>query len=156
MLKTIHRYAERANNALACLRAPADLIARLYIARVFFLSGYSKISDWESTLYLFREEYHVPMLPPEFAAVSGTAGELIFSVLLALGLFAPVSAFALFALNIIAFASYYHALIETPAAWHDHLEWGIVLALLMTAKAGALTLDRWLARKVTPHWNDDV
>jgi putative oxidoreductase len=147
MIAVINSQLQRANGLLEYLRPIADLVARLYIARVFFLSGLSKFQDWETTLYLFREEYHVPLVPPEFAAVSGTAGELVFSVLLALGVFTPLSAFALFVLNIVAFASYYQALIETPAAWHDHLEWGIVLALLMTAKAGCISIDGLLRRK---------
>src|ERR1022692_4801645 len=117
MLKTVDAYTQRIGGWLECLRPIADLIARLYVARVFFLSALSKIQDWETTLYLFREEYHVPLLKPELAAILGTAGELTFSVLLALGIFTPLSAFALFVLNIVAFASYYHALIETPAAW---------------------------------------
>lgn len=146
MLRFIDKHVQRANGWLEYARPVADVIARLYIARVFFLSGLSKIQDWETTLYLFREEYHVPLLPPDIAAVCGTAGELAFSVLLAVGLFAPLSAFALFVLNIVAFVSYYHALIDTPAAWRDHLEWGIVLALLMTAKSGAFSLDRVLTK----------
>ena len=152
MFASVDRYAQRASGWLEYLRPVADLIARLYIARVFFLSGLSKIQDWETTLYLFREEYHVPLLPPEIAAVCGTAGELTFSVLLALGVFTPLSACALFVLNIVAFVSYYHALIETPAAWHDHLEWGIVLALLMTAKSSCISLDS-LIRLFFPHPN---
>lgn len=148
MLTTINRYTQRASGWLEYLRPIVDLVARLYIARVFFLSGLTKIQDWESTLYLFRDEYHVPLLPPEIAAVCGTAGELIFSVLLALGVFSPLSAFALFILNIIAFVSYYHTLIEIPAAWHDHLEWGILLALLMTAKSGCISFDGLLRRFV--------
>jgi len=149
MIAIINQYTQRANSWLEYLRPIADLIARLYIARVFFLSGLTKIQDWETTLYLFREEYHVPLLPPEIAAVGGTAGELVFSVLLALGIFTPLSAFALFVLNIVAFASYYHALIETPVAWHDHLEWGIVLTLLMTAKSGCISLDSLIRKKST-------
>jgi putative oxidoreductase len=149
MLSIINAQLQRASGLLEYLRPIADLIARLYIARVFFLSGLSKFQDWETTLYLFREEYHVPLLPPEIAAVCGTAGELVFSVLLALGIFTPLSAFALFVLNIVAFASYYHALIETPAAWHDHLEWGIILALLMTVKSGCISVDNLLKRKST-------
>ena len=147
MLATINRYIQPASRWLSCLHPLAELVARLYVARVFFLSGLSKIQDWQTTLYLFNEEYRVPLLPPELAAVSGTAGELIFSVLLALGVFTPLSAFALFVLNIVAFASYYHVLIESPAAWHDHLEWGIILALLMTAKPGAISLDRLINGK---------
>ncbi len=146
MFKTINRSMDCASGWLAYSRPVVDLIARLYVARVFFLSGLSKIQDWETTLYLFREEYHVPLLKPELAAVSGTAGELTFSVLLALGLFTPLSAFGLFMLNIVAFVSYYHALIETPAAWHDHLEWGIIIALLMTAKSGRISVDGLIAR----------
>ena len=146
MLAIINQYTQRASGWLEYLRPIADLIARLYIARIFFLSGLTKIQDWETTLYLFREEYHVPLLAPEIAAACGTAGELVFSVLLALGIFTPLSAFALFVLNIVAFVSYYQALIETPAAWHDHLEWGIVLALLMTAKSGCISVDRLIQR----------
>lgn len=142
MLTLINRYTQHANDWLEYLRPIADLIARLYIARVFFLSGLTKIQDWETTLYLFREEYHVPLLPPEIAAACGTAGEVGFSILLALGIFTPLSALALFVLNIVAFASYYHVLIESPAAWHDHLEWGIIIALLMTTKSGGISLDR--------------
>ena len=52
------------------------LAARLYLFDVFFKSGLTKIKDWEGTLYLFNNEYHVPVLPPEWAAVMGTAGEL--------------------------------------------------------------------------------
>ena len=36
---------------------------RLYISKVFFLSGLTKIRDWDTTLTLFQDEYHVPVLP---------------------------------------------------------------------------------------------
>ena len=29
-----------------------------------FLSGLTKLRDWETTLTLFADEYHVPLLPP--------------------------------------------------------------------------------------------
>lgn len=142
MFKAIPTYATCANRWLDYFRPVADLVARLYVAHVFFLSGLSKVSDWQTTLYLFREEYHVPLLKPELAAVLGAGGELTFSALLALGLLTQLSAFGLFVVNIVAFVSYYHALIETPAAWHDHLEWGIIIALLMSTKSGCISLDR--------------
>jgi putative oxidoreductase len=126
------------------LRPIADLVARLYVARVFLLSGLSKAQDWEATLYLFREEYHVPLLPPELAAACATAGELGLSVLLAVGLFTRFSALGLFVLNAVAVISYYDALVSTPAGLHDHMEWGIILALLFTAQTGLLSLDRLL------------
>ena len=53
-----------------------DLAIRLYIADVFFAAGLTKIRDWDSTQALFREEYHVPLLPPDVAAMLGAFGEL--------------------------------------------------------------------------------
>jgi putative oxidoreductase len=121
---------------LDSLAAIANLVARLYIAKIFFYSGLSKFQDWESTLYLFREEYQVPLLSPEIAATIGTAGELGLAVLLA--------ASGLFVLNIVAVASYYDALKDSPAGLQDHLEWGILLALLLTTQVQKLTLDHTL------------
>jgi putative oxidoreductase len=125
----------------------ADLVARLYIAKVFFSSGWNKITDWESTLFLFREEYHVPLLPPELAAVLGTGGELFLSVMLALGLFTRFSACGLFVLNIVAVVSYYGALQESPAAIQDHLQWAIIIALLLVGQVRALTVDHLVLRR---------
>jgi len=126
---------------LDALAAVVFLVARLYIAKIFFYSGLSKIKDWETTLYLFREEYQVPLVSPEVAAVMGTAGELGLAVLLAIGLFTRFAACGLFVLNIVAFASYYDALKDSPAAIQDHIEWGILLALLLTAQVQKLTVD---------------
>jgi putative oxidoreductase len=130
---------------LDSLAAIANLVARLYIAKIFFYSGLSKFQDWETTLYLFRDEYQVPLLSPEVAATIGTAGELGLAVLLAVGLFTRFAATGLFVLNIVAVASYYDALKDSPAAMQDHLEWGLLLALLLTTQVQKLTLDHTLA-----------
>jgi len=49
-----------------------------YVSWQFLKSGWLKVSDWQSTLDLFRTEYHVPLLPPALAAVTGAFGELFF------------------------------------------------------------------------------
>jgi len=144
MISTIHNGWKRIEGVLDILAPVVDLGARLYVAKIFFLSGLNKVQDWDTTLYLFREEYHVPFLSPDTAAVLGSAGELGFSVLLALGLLTRFSAGGLSVLNIVAVISYYHALQESPAALQDHLEWGILLALLLTTRVRQLTLDYWL------------
>jgi putative oxidoreductase len=128
----------------------ADLAARLYLARVFFASGWNKIQDWESTLYLFREEYHVPLLPPEVAAYIGAGGELGLSVLLAIGLWTRFAAGGLFVLNIVAVISYYDALKDSPAALLDHLQWGLLLALLLVGTVKHLSVDHLLVRRFLP------
>lgn len=117
---------------LALLAPLADLLARLYIARIFLLSGWNKLADWETTLYLFTEEYHVPLLPGKLAAILGTGGELLFPVLLIFGVMTRLSAAGLFALNIVAVMSYWHVLKNLPVALEDHLVWGVLLAVLAT------------------------
>ena len=81
------------------LLAPvSNLMIRLWIANVFFSAGLLKFQSWDTTMYLFEYEYAVPLLSPEIAAVMGTAVELCFPVLLALGLMGRFAAFVLYLL----------------------------------------------------------
>lgn len=148
LLANIARGIRHANAALAFLLPLTDFAARLYIAKVFLLSGWSKISDWETTLYLFREEYHVPLLNPELAAVLASGAELALPVLLVAGVFTQLSALGLFVLNIVAVVSYYATLSQSPAGLTDHLQWGILLALLMTLPARKLSLEFLLQKYI--------
>ena len=149
MTHPIARALETGRNAdrVIPFAAPlADLLARLYIANVFLMAGWSKISDWDTTLYLFSDEYRVPLLPTNIAAVLGTGGELLFPVMLLLGFFTRLSALGLFCLNIMAVASYWHVLKDVPVALDDHLAWGLMLGLLMTWQG-----KRWEIMNTTSH-----
>ena len=53
-----------AERATAWLATPLLFAFRWYVAWQFLKSGWLKVSEWDSTLYLFQEEYHVPLLPP--------------------------------------------------------------------------------------------
>lgn len=132
----------RAIGWLEALQPLALLAARLYVARVFFLSGLTKIQDWEITLALFADEYHVPLVPPELAAYAGTAGELVLPVLLALGLAGRFGAMGLFVLNIVAVLSLQEI---ADAALQQHFFWGSLLAGLVLWGPGKWSLDRFVA-----------
>ena len=116
---------------------------RLYVARVFFLSGLTKIHDWSVTLALFTNEYHVTLLPPPVAAVMATATELSMPVLLALGLATRFGAFVLFFFNIIAVVSY-AALPDI--AIKDHILWGTMILVILLVGPGRISLDHLLER----------
>jgi putative oxidoreductase len=126
------------------------LLTRIYVSWVFLKSGYLKISDWGSTLALFEYEYRVPLLPPNVAAVLGTAGELIFSTLLVLGLFGRLSALGLFAVNALAVISYAHVLLQDgfEAAIAQHYLWGFMLLVLMIYGPGKFSLDRLILKRL--------
>ncbi len=117
------------------------LVTRLYVARVFVMSGLTKIHDWSVTVALFTDEYHVPLLPPGVAALMGTATELSMPVLLALGFATRVGAFVLFVFNIIAVVSY--AALPDVAV-KDHYLWGVLILVLFVFGPGKISLDHWL------------
>lgn len=123
------------------------LALRFFVGWQFLKAGLIKLKDWDGTLSLFREEYSVPLLPPEVAALLGAGGELVFPVLLILGLFSRPAALTLFALNAMAVVSYPQLWsFECPAAINDHLYWGILLLVLVFFGPGRLTLDRWIQK----------
>lgn len=128
---------------LDALQPMAALLARLYVAQVFFLSGLTKLRDWEITLALFQDEYHVPLLPPALAAVMGTAGEVGLPVLLVLGLGGRVPALGLLVVNTMAVLSLSEISSE---ALQGHVFWGSLLAALAIFGTGRWSLDALLAR----------
>ena len=135
-----------ATGLIDALRAPAALAARLYLAQVFFLSGLTKVRDWDITLLLFTEEYRVPLLSPEVAAVMGTGGELILPVLLLLGLSGRFAALGLSVVNFVAVLSLTEI---APAALQQHITWGVLLAVLVLYGLGKWTIDgAWIRPRI--------
>ena len=128
------------------LQPLALLGARFYVAWVFFASGLTKLRDWDSTLFLFEEEYSVPFMPFELAAYLGTAGELILPVLLVLGLASRFGALGLTVVNIVAVVSLTEI---APAALYSHVIWGLLLLQVVLFGAGKLSLDNLLKTKLS-------
>lgn len=128
----------------------AALLARAYVAQVFFLSGLTKLRDWSVTVALFQDEYKVPLLSPDVAAVLGTAGELVLPVLLLLGLGGRFAALGLLVVNAVAVISLSEI---APAALQQHITWGVLLGALALYGCGRWSVDRWLAlRWLTRPW----
>lgn len=141
------------------LAAPLSLLLfRLWVAAAFWHAGVVKWNDPDGTLFLFQNEYHVPLLSPEVAAPLGTFVELVLPWLLGLGLMGRIAAIILFVHNIIAVISY-------PALWPhglwadfwsggfiDHKIWGMMLLALAVYGPGLLSVDGLLQRWVLPRW----
>ena len=133
----------RVISSLEALQPAAQLAARLYVGQAFFMSGLTKIRDWDTTLALFMDEYHVPLLPPGVAAVMGTAGELGLPVLLVLGLAGRFAAAGLSFVNVVAVLSLAEI---APAALQQHEFWGSLLLGLLLWGSGRWSLDARLWR----------
>jgi len=133
-------------NQVSLLEPIALLIARFYVGWIFFASGLTKLRDWDSTLFLFEEEYQVPLLPYELAAYLGTAAELILPVLLVIGLASRLSALGLFFVNIVAVISFSDI---GAAAYMEHVLWGALLVQVVIFSGGFFTVDRFVIGKIT-------
>ena len=141
-LSTAYR---RAADALTSLSPPVDLLFRLWVASVFFKSGLTKIGSWQGTLFLFENEYQVPLLPPELAAYAGTATELAVPVFLALGLGTRLFAIVLFGFNVVAVISYPGL---SESGMRDHVFWGLMMLVTIFHGPGKLSIDHLLRERV--------
>lgn len=114
------------------------LASRLSIAAIFWRSGQTKVSGLhlrEETFVLFREEYKVPLLPPEIAAYLATTAEHIFPVLLVLGFATRLSALGLLGMTAVI------QLFVYPGAWPEHALWASLLLWIIARGPGVVSLD---------------
>ncbi|WP_428248969.1 DoxX family protein [Ferrovibrio sp.] len=128
-------------------RIPHDLIAllaRLGIGIVFLRSGLLKWDGWAdgTTQALFREEYRLPLLPPELAAPLAMTAELSLPPLLLLGLATRFAALALLGMTLVI------QLFVYPNAFDTHATWAVALLYLIKHGGGAVALDRLIGGRL--------
>lgn len=133
------------------------LLARFSIAAIFWQSGQTKVEGlvidllagrvelgWprlsDSALYLFREEYRLPLLDPDVAAFAAASAEHLLPILLLLGLGTRLAASGLLVMTLTI------QLLVYPDAYPTHGVWAVSLLFLLAKGAGVFSLDHWLAR----------
>jgi putative oxidoreductase len=131
---------------LAQFAAPAlDLAIRIWIGLVFFRSGVLKAQDWDSTVFLFQEEYQLPILPPEIAAALGMTTEIAMPVFLFIGLAARLAAVPLIIMTcVIQFV-----LGATMPAYDstEHFYWLFLLLSIAVRGPGRFSVDHFIAKR---------
>ena len=129
-----------------------DLALRLWVANAFFRAGLVKIDNMDSTIDLFTNTYHVPLLPPAFAAYLGTGVELVVPFFLAFGLLGRLSAGFMFVYNLICVISFPDLWPDGfwtglfGSAFKDHKIWGLMLLVTVVYGPGKLSLDYLLLK----------
>ncbi len=120
-------------------------LARLAVGTTFFRSGMLKVDGWSegNTLALFKDEYRLPIIPPEIAAYLATAAELTLPLLLFIGLFTRFASFGLLIMTIVIEVFVY------PNAFDTHGLWAVALLYLMKFGPGAAALDTALGMNPT-------
>ncbi len=135
----------RAEEMIDNLQSLFALGIRLYLAWAFLASALTKIKDWNITLALFENEYHVPLLSPAAAAFLGTTAEFGLPLLLIVGFGTRAAALALFLFNVVAVVSYPDL---SDAGFKDHVLWGALMLVLAVYGPGRISLDRLLSRSI--------
>ncbi|MCT7664298.1 DoxX family protein [Shinella kummerowiae] len=127
-------------------RIPNDfiaLVARLSIAAVFWQSGQTKVEGWmlsDNALYLFENEYKLPLIDPWLAAHLAAFAEHFFPILLVIGLASRLSALALLGMTLVIEIFVY------PDAWPTHGTWAACLLFIAARGPGLFSLDAVIAR----------
>lgn len=119
------------------------LVARLSIAMVFWQSGQTKVDGWQVTdtaIYLFENEYKLPLIDPAIAAHLAAFAEHFFPMLLAIGFASRLAALALFGMTLVIQVFVY------PGAWPTHGTWAACLLLIVARGPGIFSLDHLVAR----------
>jgi putative oxidoreductase len=138
-----------------------SLLGRFSIAAIFWKSGQTKIQGFaidvvsgefhfgmprlsDSVIDLFRDEYRLPLLPPDIAATAAAFAEHFFPVLILIGLATRFSAMALLGMTLtIQFLVY-------PDAYPTHGVWATVLIFLIARGPGRISIDQWIERRFNP------
>lgn len=122
------------------------LVARVAPAAVFWQSGQTKLEGWhlsDNAIYLFREEYKLPLVDPVIAAHLAAFAEHFFPILLVLGLATRFAALALLSMTLVIEIFVY------PDAWPTHGTWAACFLLLMAQGGSTLSLDHLIGRRST-------
>jgi len=117
-----------------------QFLFRFTIAVVFWNSGQTKIASWLTTVALFRDEYQVPILPPELAASLAATVELTCPVLLVLGLATRLATLPMLGMTFVIEVFVY------PENWLEHLTWATTLLFILTRGPGPFSLDHFIAQ----------
>jgi putative oxidoreductase len=159
MMVRLRRLIEHTVDLLATI--PESLIAfigRFSIAAVFWKSGQTKVQGFaidigsgeftlglprlsDSAVDLFRDEYKLPLVPPELAAFMAAFAEHLFPLLILIGLATRFSAAALLMMTLII------QLLVYPDAWPTHGVWAAVLIFLIARGPGVFSLDYPISRR---------
>jgi putative oxidoreductase len=146
-------------------RIPLDAIAalaRFALAATFWRSGQTKVEGlsidfieghftlgWphlsENAVALFRDEYQLPLLPPELAATLAATGEHLLPLLLLAGLGTRFAALGLLCMTAVI------QLFVFPGAYPTHGVWAAALLLLIARGPGRWSLDYLFGLERPPH-----
>ena len=132
------------------------LLGRFSVSAIFWLSAQTKVEGLAlnlitgevqlgiphlsaSAVALFTQEYQLPLISPELAAVTAAICEHVFSMLLFIGLGSRFAALGLLGMTATIQVFVY------PDAYPTHGVWATVLLFIVARGPGGISFDHFLA-----------
>lgn len=119
------------------------LAARVFPAAVFWQSGQTKVDGFglsDSAVFLFQEEYKLPLVDPTIAAYGAAVAEHLLPILLVIGLASRFAALGLLGMTLVIEIFVY------PDAWPTHGVWAACFLVVVARGPGVVSLDHLIAR----------
>jgi putative oxidoreductase len=148
------RFVQQVNAIIGWIAQPSltQLVLRIGLATPFWRSG---INKWDGFLQLndvavllFSDEFklHLPGGPYSFPAPEATAflvgsAEIVFPILLVLGLITRPAACALLVMTLVVE-------LTVPDGWPVHVTWAAMALGIMAWGPGRFSLDHWMWARV--------
>jgi NADH dehydrogenase/putative oxidoreductase len=154
------RFAARATSPIGACFPIIDLLIRLWLAQLFWMSGLASLADWQATLSHAAALATITGMHPHLLATAGTGLRLLMPPLLLLGLATRLAALPLLALAIpgamtgaIAGPITGAFSVASGGIAANHvadapLLWALLATWYVTVGAGALSLDALIARGI--------
>jgi putative oxidoreductase len=151
--QTISRLVKRVNVSIALIAPPSltQLVMRIGLATPFWRSGINKWDGFlqlnDTAVLLFSTEFklHLPGGPYPFPAPEAVAflvgcAEILFPILLVLGLATRLAACALLVMTVVVE-------LTVPDGWPVHVTWAAMALGIMAWGPGRFSLDDWVERR---------
>jgi putative oxidoreductase len=145
----IRRSAQRVNAIIELIAQPSltQFVLRIALATPFWRSGINKWDGFlqlnDTAVFLFSDEFklHLPGGPysfpaPEAIAFLVASAEILFPILLVLGLATRLAACGLLAMTLMVE-------LTVPDGWPVHVTWVAMALGIMARGPGRFSLDRW-------------
>ena len=148
--QAISQFVQRVNAIIAQIAQPSltQLVLRIGLATPFWRSGINKWDGFlqlnDTAVYLFSTEFklHLPGGPYPFPAPEAMAflvgsAEILFPILLVLGLATRIAACGLLVMTLVVE-------LTVPDGWPVHVTWTAMALGIMAWGPGRLSLDQWI------------
>lgn len=122
-----------------------DVALRIFMGLIFFRSGLVKAKDWEGTVYLFQDEFRLPLISPELGAGLSMVVEITMPLLLFIGFGSRLAAVVL--LGLVCVIQFVLGAMNPTFDLTEHFYWMYLFGVIILRGPGLFSADYLIAKR---------